>query len=174
MDATEPPVYLPIVMEPFSDSFTLSKGLGSPSGQPITITLQEMPPPDCDTGDKLLPLCYVDALVVIICFSIDEPEGLSSAKEKWEPEVRHYTRNRTPVILLGLKKDLRSQVKEGGRGSIVDLRQAKEAAQGIGAQKYMECSSLTGEGTTEVIQEAAYLALVTSGVERSNSGCIIT
>lgn len=83
-----------------------------------------MPPPDCDTGDRLLPLCYIDASIVLICFGIDEPESLSSVIDKWGPEVLHHMARKTgpghiSFFLVGLKKDLRQEgVTEASKRTI--------------------------------------------------------
>ena len=42
-----------------------------------------------------------------MCFSIDSPDSLENIPEKWTPEVRHFCPN-VPIILVGNKKDLRS------------------------------------------------------------------
>lgn len=60
--------------------------------------------------DRLRPLSYPDADVVLICFSIDKPETLESVAEKWNPEVSHFCEG-VPKILVGLKTDLRNDPK---------------------------------------------------------------
>jgi Ras family protein A len=56
-----------------------------------------------------------------------------------------------PIILVGLKKDLRKDpvtIEEMQKKSqrFVSSEEALEGAQNIVAKKYLECSSLTGEG----------------------------
>lgn len=47
---------------------------------------------------------------VVICYAIDDRESLANASVVWRKEVtRNYSRDRNdiPVMLLGLKRDLR-------------------------------------------------------------------
>ncbi|KAJ7894802.1 GTP-binding protein RHO-1 protein [Mycena leptocephala] len=56
--------------------------------------------------DRLRPLSYPNADVVLICFSVDSPDSLDNVKEAWIAEVMHFCRN-IPVVLVGCKTDLR-------------------------------------------------------------------
>jgi Rho-related BTB domain-containing protein 1/2 len=44
--------------------------------------------------------------VILICFSIANPNSLKNVKLVWYPEVRRFCPN-TPVLLVGCKNDLR-------------------------------------------------------------------
>ncbi|KAJ2585900.1 hypothetical protein H4R99_008602, partial [Coemansia sp. RSA 1722] len=57
--------------------------------------------------DRLRFLCYPDANVIIICFSIDSPDSLLNVEEKWHVEAQQNS-PRSPIILVGLKLDLRT------------------------------------------------------------------
>eukprot|EP00061_Rhincodon_typus_P002749 g18363.t1 len=57
--------------------------------------------------DRLRPLSYPDTNVILICFSVDNPDSLRNIPDKWMPEVRHFCPS-VPVVLVGNKKDLRS------------------------------------------------------------------
>ena len=37
--------------------------------------------------DRLRPLSYPDTDVILMCFSIDNPDSLENITEKWTPEV---------------------------------------------------------------------------------------
>ena len=87
-----------------------------------------------DTGgvedyDRLRPLSYPDSHVILICFYINSPDSLDNVLEKvrskllntsvlmfilrlsqWISEVNHFCRG-VPIILVGLKKDLRRDPK---------------------------------------------------------------
>ena len=39
--------------------------------------------------DRLRPLSYPDTDVILMCFSIDNPDSLENIPEKWTPEVSH-------------------------------------------------------------------------------------
>ena len=53
------------------------------------------------------PLSYPDSDVLLICFSIVNPVSLANVVDKWLPEVSHFC-PKVPVILVGTKKDLRT------------------------------------------------------------------
>lgn len=54
--------------------------------------------------DKLRPLSYADAHVVLLVFSITSQTTLNNVLAKWHPEIKHYCK-KTPIILVGNKTD---------------------------------------------------------------------
>ena len=66
-----------------------------------------------DTGgqeeyDRLRPLAYnSDTNVVLMCFSLFDPESYENLISKWHPEIQNYLPN-VPIILVGTKMDLRN------------------------------------------------------------------
>ena len=55
---------------------------------------------------RLRPLSYPDTHVLLLCFSISCPDSLENIPERWVQEIKHFC-PRVPVLLVGLKKDLR-------------------------------------------------------------------
>jgi Rho family, other len=83
-----------------------------------------------------------------------------------------------PIILVGLKKDLREDpvaIEEIRKRSqhFVGSREAGEIAHEIGARKYLECSSLTGEGVDDVFEAATRAALLTFEKGEGGGCCVI-
>lgn len=83
-----------------------------------------------------------------------------------------------PIILVGLKKDLREDplaVEEMRKKSqhFVSARDASEIAHEIGARKYLECSSLSGEGVDDVFEAATRAALLTFEKGEGGGCCVI-
>lgn len=79
---------------------------------------------------------------------------------------------------MGLKKDLRDDphtIEEMRKKSLkfVTERQGEAVAQEIGARKYLECSSLTGEGVDDVFEAATRAALLTFEKGESGGCCVI-
>ena len=71
-----------------------------------------------------------------------------------------------PIILVGLKRDLREDpttVEAMRKKSLkfVSTKEGEDVARDIGAKKYLECSSLTGEGVDDVFEAATRAALLT-------------
>ena len=71
--------------------------------------------------DRLRPLSYPDTDVILMCFSVDNPDSLENIAEKWTPEIRHFCPN-VPIILVGNKKDLRND--ENVKKELSQLKQA--------------------------------------------------
>jgi len=97
-----------------------------------------------DTGgpsdfDRIRPLVYPDSHVILICFSISNPDSLDNVDERvrskllntsvlifiprlpqWSSEVDYFCQG-VPIILAGLKKDLRRDPK-----TIDELRRIRQ------------------------------------------------
>ena len=100
-----------------------------------------------------------------MCFSVINLHSYENVKTKWYPEIQHHKPD-TPIILVGLKKDLRDS---GGADTAKMKRQTNYGklyqtqgfalASEIGAVKYIECSALTQENLCEIFQEATSAVL---------------
>ncbi|KAJ2158352.1 ras small GTPase RAC1 [Coemansia sp. RSA 552] len=127
--------------------------------------------------DRLRFLCYPDANVVIICFSVDQPDSLVNVFEKWHPEIQQNA-PRAPVILVALKLDLRdsAEVMEELRQydeHPVTYDEGKRMARRIGAVSYVECSSIDNVNVRQVFEIAARRALNATDIDddlKKNSG----
>ena len=83
-----------------------------------------------------------------------------------------------PIILVGLKKDLRDDplAQEEMRKKsqhFVSPKDGESTAQQLGARKYLECSSLTGEGVDDVFEAATRAALLTFEKGERGGCCVI-
>jgi len=106
--------------------------------------------------DRLRPLSYPNADVVLLCFSTINQASYDNIREKWAPEIHHYIPN-IPHILIGTKVDLREDKipdPTTGKFEPLSLDQGLQMANEIAATKYMEISSKTGRGVQEVFEEA--------------------
>ncbi|KAI9471731.1 GTP-binding protein Rho1 [Coemansia sp. RSA 989] len=125
--------------------------------------------------DRLRFLCYPDANVVIICFSVDQPDSLMNVGEKWHPEVEHNT-PRVPVILVALKLDLRDdprvieELSRFGEHPVTE-DEGKAMARKIGAVSYIECSSIWNLNVKDVFETAARRAINAHNVPEQSSKC---
>jgi len=109
------------------------------------------------------PLSYPDTDVILVCFSVVNPDSLSNVVDKWLPEVSHFCPG-VPMILVGTKKDLRtdpnflrdlSEVKQ----KPVSTAEGQLVATQIKARAYIECSARTRDSVREVFASAAIAAL---------------
>jgi len=121
--------------------------------------------------DRLRPLSYPGADVLLLCFSTISQASYDAIREKWAPEVHHYVPN-IPHLLVGTKIDLReSKAPDPNSGKYEPITgdQGKAMADEIGAVKYMEVSSKTGKGLNEVFNEAVNLVLKERDGEKGES-----
>lgn len=127
--------------------------------------------------ERLRPLAYAKAHVILIGFSIDTPDSLDNVMHKWVEEANERCPN-VPILLIGLKKDLRDDsnaVEEMRKKSIafITAAQGEHMAKQIGARKYLECSSLTGEGVDDVFEAATRAALLTFEKGEGGGCCVV-
>lgn len=83
-----------------------------------------------------------------------------------------------PIILVGLKKDLREDpvaIEEMRKKSLrfVTPHDGEVAAREINARRYLECSSLSGEGVDDVFEAATRAALLTFENKEGGGCCVI-
>jgi len=146
-----PQDYIPTVFDNYtvdvlSDGKPISLGLWDTAGQ--------------EDYDQLRPLSYPMTDVFLVCFSVISETSFQNVTNKWIPELRHYEPN-TPMILCGLKTDLRDDSKNRSlsRGrKIVSVESAKALAKEFGI-RYTECSALTQVGLKAVFDEVVRLGL---------------
>jgi len=111
--------------------------------------------------DRLRPLSYPGADVVLLCFSTISQASYDAIKEKWAPEVHHFIPN-IPHILVGTKIDLREEKHpdpNSGKFEPITPDQGQKMANEIQAIRYMEVSSKTGKGIQDIYNEAVGLVL---------------
>lgn len=116
-------------------------------GKPVQLALWDTA--GQEEYERLRPLSYSQAHVILIAFSLDTPDSLENITVKWIEEVRQICGPNVPVLLVGCKKDLRDEAIARGQeltSKYIEKAQAKEVAQQIGARSYHECSALKNEG----------------------------
>uniref|UniRef100_A0A8C9CT79 Ras homolog family member U n=1 Tax=Peromyscus maniculatus bairdii TaxID=230844 RepID=A0A8C9CT79_PERMB len=138
----------------------------SVDGRPVRLQL-------CDTAgqdefDKLRPLCYTNADIFLLCFSVVSPTSFQNVSEKWVPEIRCHC-PKAPIILVGTQSDLREDVKvlielDKCKEKPVPEEAAKLCAEEIKAVSYIECSALTQKNLKEVFDAA-----IVAGIQHSDS-----
>ncbi|KAE8213657.1 hypothetical protein CF327_g2847 [Tilletia walkeri] len=78
-------------------------------GKPVQLALWDTA--GQEEYERLRPLSYSQAHVILIAFSIDTPDSLENVIVKWIEEVRQICGPHVPVILVGCKKDLRESAE---------------------------------------------------------------
>eukprot|EP00005_Dracoamoeba_jomungandri_P009882 CAMPEP_0174276202 /NCGR_PEP_ID=MMETSP0439-20130205/60252_1 /TAXON_ID=0 /ORGANISM="Stereomyxa ramosa, Strain Chinc5" /LENGTH=198 /DNA_ID=CAMNT_0015368399 /DNA_START=124 /DNA_END=720 /DNA_ORIENTATION=- len=128
--------------------------------------------------DRLRPLSYSNADVLLICFSVVNPISLENVENKWLPEVKHYRPN-APIILVGTKSDLRkdtttiNNLKDENKVPVTE-EQALAMQRKVKAVTFVECSAYTGYHLKDVFDEAIKAVLLPEeGSRRKKSKCVL-
>ncbi|NWU67507.1 RHOF protein, partial [Pterocles burchelli] len=171
-------VYVPTVFEKYTASLQLG-------GTPVKVHLWDTA--GQEDYDRLRPLSYSDANVVIICFDVTSPSSYDNVLTKvtqrsrtrcpsgvpspqvtrvspqWYPEVNHFCKS-IPVLLVGCKTDLRRdrqvlQKLQEGHQEPISCQQAKAMARQLRAVSYLECSARFQENIGDIFGVACGAAL---------------
>ncbi|PWN87068.1 putative Rho2-GTP binding protein Rho2 [Acaromyces ingoldii] len=136
-------------------------------GKPVQLALWDTA--GQEEYERLRPLSYASAHVILIAFSIDTPDSLENAQYKWAEEVRRICGPHVPVLLVGCKRDVRDNDRGAG---CVTQEQGRDIAARVGARSYHECSALRNEGVDNVFEAAtrASMLIRSSGANRASKG----
>ena len=120
-----------------------------------------------------LPPGLPDPDFVILCFDISNRESLRNARHHWRRAVAltfYDPQDRLPVMLLGLKRDLRGKSRD-----FVLPRDAFGEAQQMRCDRYAECSAKTGELMWQVLEDITKTAAktTTDAGGRTQGSCAI-
>ncbi|EEA27069.1 hypothetical protein TMatcc_004651 [Talaromyces marneffei ATCC 18224] len=111
--------------------------------------------------------------VVILAYDISNRKSLDALKG-WRNDVTRYFQRgageRIPVMMLGLKRDLRVENDE-----IIYPQEAYRIAQELHCDRYAECSAVTGELIKEAFEDIAKVAALTTTEKgaQAQGGCTI-
>ncbi|KAK3172383.1 hypothetical protein OEA41_005704 [Lepraria neglecta] len=145
-----PEKYVPTVFENY-----ITHTDHKPSGKTVELALWDTA--GQEEYDRLRPLSYPETDLLFVCFAIDCPNSLENVMDKWYPEVLHFCPT-TPLILVGLKSDLRNKrtcidmLKTQGLTPVTP-EQGQNVAKQMNAT-YVECSSKEMFGVHEIFELA--------------------
>ncbi|KAF2799775.1 P-loop containing nucleoside triphosphate hydrolase protein [Melanomma pulvis-pyrius CBS 109.77] len=168
-DESLPPYTLPKLRD-LDQPFTFNISLYA---RPYTLSFYDTASP---TNYTLLRPSFI-----ILCYDISKRSSLASVQNHWISVVNtHFNYSETlPVMLLGLKRDLRKEwteedTKDGGRGDSVMPTEALNTAQELLCDRYAECSAITGELCREVLEDVAKLSARTTTEKgaKTDAGCV--
>ncbi|EHY57443.1 RHO4 protein [Exophiala dermatitidis] len=150
-----PEKYVPTVFENY-----ITQTTHKPTGKTVELALWDTA--GQEEYDRLRPLSYPETDLLFVCFAIDCPNSLENVMDKWYPEVLHFCPT-TPLILVGLKSDLRTKrtcielLRTQGLTPVTPEQGAAVAKQ-MGAA-YIECSAKESRGIQEVFDLAINTAI---------------
>ncbi|KAJ9114526.1 hypothetical protein QFC20_001399 [Naganishia adeliensis] len=130
-------------------------------GKPVQLALWDTA--GQEEYERLRPMSYAKAHVILIAFAVDTPDSLDNVANKWIEEVRSICGPHVPVLLVGCKTDIREKAKENGTyvpENFVESAEGQRISAAIGAKSYWECSSLLNEGVDDVFEAATRAAML--------------
>ncbi|XP_010778608.1 rho-related GTP-binding protein RhoF [Notothenia coriiceps] len=166
-----PEKYAPSVFEKYVTTISLG-------GKEIKLNLYDTA--GQDDYDRLRPLSYQEADLILVCFDVTNPTSYENVLIKWHPEVKHFCRD-TPVILIGCKTDLRKD-KECSRKLKamnqvpVTYTEGEETRQQMNAELYLECSAKHQENVEDIFREATKRTLAFNRKQKNNKrkkNCVV-
>lgn len=149
-----PDSYSPTVFDNFVADIQLD-------GKPVQLALWDTA--GQEEYERLRPLSYSKAHVILIAFSVDTVDSLDNVTNKWIEEVRSICGHQIPVILVGCKVDLREKARMNGTyrpEEFVETVEGQRIATAIGARSYYECSSLQNLGVDDIFEAATRAAML--------------
>ncbi|KAK2817472.1 hypothetical protein Q5P01_025663 [Channa striata] len=157
-----PTEYVPTAL----DNFTVMVGV---DGKPVRLTL-------CDTAgqdelERLRPLCYRNADVFLLCYSVVRPCSFRNLINRWVPEIRQHCPS-APVVLVGTQLDLREDVQvlinlAKNQERPVSTEEGQGLAQELGAVSFAECSALTQKNLKDAFDSA-----ILASVQQTDSSSV--
>ncbi|KAK5084699.1 hypothetical protein LTR05_005777 [Lithohypha guttulata] len=117
---------------------------------------------------------------VIIAYDVSSRASLHNAQYYWRKQFMYHfdaLEHATPVMLLGLKRDLRTdEIDEQGQYVCVMPEEGFKTAIEMRCDKYAECSALTGELLWEAVEDITKTAARTTtdkGGLSEGPGCAV-
>ncbi|XP_074129225.1 rho-related GTP-binding protein RhoD [Sminthopsis crassicaudata] len=149
-----PESYVPTVFERYSLVLQLE-------GKPVNLFLWDTA--GQEDYDRLRPLSYADAQVVLMCYDVMSPNSYDNILSKWYPEVTHFCPG-VPIILVGCKTDLRKdkvllKKLRQDRQEPITYQKGQTMAKSVRAVAYLECSAWLQDNVPSIFREAAMAAL---------------
>lgn len=149
-----PERYAPSVFEKYTANVTVGN-------KEVTLNLYDTA--GQEDYDRLRPLSYQNAHLVLICYDVMNPTSFDNVTVKWFPEVSHFCPG-TPRVLIGCKTDLRKDKEllrklRAAQLEPITYLQGLTTCEEIQAAVYLECSAKFRENVEDVFREATKAAL---------------
>ena len=145
-----PGEYIPTVFDNYSANVMVN-------GKPVCLGLWDTA--GQEDYDRLRPLSYPQTDIFVICYAINNHVSFSNVLHRWYPELKHHAPD-VPILLVGTKSDMRYHDRALLEpNTIVQMHEAENMVNKIGAIGLVECSALTQDGLKEVFDVAIETAL---------------
>ncbi|RUS81047.1 hypothetical protein EGW08_011187 [Elysia chlorotica] len=130
-----------------------------------------------DEYEKLREKMCASGDVYMLCYSTNKRSTFERLRHHWLPEMRKYSAEQTPFVVVGLKTDIRSKAQADSTDitSFVTYSEGMREAGDLGAAKYTECSARNNTGVKRVFEQTIQAALehmVSPEVKRTS--CVVS
>ncbi|KAJ5574089.1 uncharacterized protein N7459_008516 [Penicillium hispanicum] len=153
---------------PYDSSFDLLRDGDQPFIYDIQFSKKKFVLEMYDTASPNQHWTTLQPDVVVLAFDISNRETLAGLKG-WRNHIIRYFQHghgeRIPVMMLGLKRDLRKD-----DGDIIYPQETYRIAQELRCDRYAECSAVTGELLGETFEDLARLAGMTTTDKGGQTG----
>ena len=124
-----------------------------------------------DELESLRPLCYNNADVFLLCYSVVRPCSFRNLMDRWVPEIRQHCPG-APLVLVGTQLDLKEDVQvlihlAQNQQRPVDTEEGRRLAQELGAASFAECSALTQKNLKDAFDSA-----ILASIQQTDSGSV--
>lgn len=129
-----------------------------------------------EISDTRSPIPYrkLHPNVLVLCYDISRRATLHAVQARWKYEVEtHFNYDeQMPIMLLGLKRDLRRE----NQPECVMPQEGINTAQEMRCDRYAECSAITGELCAMAFEDVVTMAVGTrreDGGKSQGAACIL-
>ncbi|XP_058495563.1 rho-related GTP-binding protein RhoU-like isoform X1 [Solea solea] len=126
-----------------------------------------------DELEHLRPLCYKNADVFLLCYSVVQPCSFHNIIDRWVPEIRQHCPD-APLVLVGTQLDLREDVQvlihlAQNQQRPVATEEGQRLAEQLGAVSFAECSALTQKNLKDAFDSATLASIQQTDSSSSSS-----
>jgi len=136
-----PDDYVPTVLE----NFTSNANIGD-----TKVELNLWDTAGQEEFDQIRKIAYHNADVVLLTFSLNNPDSYDNIKEKWIPDAKKEM-PQAKLVLVGTMKDLQAHPTEE--------RLKQQRRRETRATAYLECSAINNDGVKEVFDQVMMAGL---------------
>ena len=131
-----PERYIPTIFENYTQQYNFEGNI---------YNLHIWDTPGQDEYDRLRPISYQDAKLILLCFSVEKRQTFLNLTERWIMEVKYYCKD-AKIILVGMKLDLR----ESGNPNHVTDEEAFQFCKENNFDTFISCSAKTAENINQI------------------------
>ncbi|GFS14474.1 Ras association domain-containing protein 2 [Elysia marginata] len=130
-----------------------------------------------DEYEKLRERQCASGDVYILCFDTSKRSTFERVRHHWLPEMRRYSSEQTPFVVVGLKTDIRSKAQADGSDitPFVTYSEGMKEAGDLGASQYTECSAKNNTGVKRVFEKTVHAAVQNMlPTDLKRSSCVVS